>query len=89
MERIPRSTPEQDELRRRARPWFNVGIAASTVAIFAAGFGALWGEIFIWITAAAGLVLIVSMVKLIATARKLRRTGPPFQHPRWWWPRRS
>jgi hypothetical protein len=87
VEEIPGSTPEQEELRRRGQRWLTIGTVAGALTLFALGLGELLTPIF-WVAAAAGLVLAVSIVGMIAIARELQRSGPPFEHLRWWWPRR-
>ena len=89
MESDPTLTPEQQNLRRQAVRPQSIALVAVGVVWLTAPLGALWDTRFYWAAAASALVLLVAVARLISILRSLRRSGPPFQHLRWWWPMRT
>lgn len=83
----PNLTPEQEQLRKAAVRPLSLALLAILGVEVTAVIGALWNARFYWLTAAAMLLLVLAVVRIISIRRRLRQTGPPFADLRWWWPR--
>jgi hypothetical protein len=83
----PSLTPEQEELRRAVIRPQSLGLLATALVAITAALGELWDARFYWLTVAATLLLVLAIARVIVILRSLRRTGPPFDDLRWWWPR--
>jgi hypothetical protein len=82
-------TPDQRRLQQRLALVQSIGVLVASATIFAVGLAGIWGGWFYAPVAIGGVITAVVIVRSISFMRALRRTGPPFEKHRWWWPRRS